>query len=63
MNCARCGHPDTDHQPPKSFGYAKTGGSSGKSHEVPIQARACCWSNPMCTCVEFVESATEGGAQ
>jgi len=49
--CARCGDDGSYHRPPKTYSYAKTGGSSGKSHEVPITARTCNWGgSPLTTC-------------
>ena len=53
--CLRCAHPRKDHMPPASYAYAKTGFTSGKAHDVQIQARTCCWEQPMCTCIAFVE--------
>jgi hypothetical protein len=51
--CARCGFPGSHHRPPKTFGYAKTGASSGNSHEVPITARTCNFTDTLTTCVAF----------
>lgn len=55
--CGRCGCIRKAHEPPKTFSYAKTGASSGKSHELPITARTCCWECKfcMCSCVAWVE--------
>jgi hypothetical protein len=51
--CARCKSKGSYHRPPKTFSYAKTGGSSGKSKEIPITARTCNWSEPLTNCIAF----------
>jgi hypothetical protein len=56
--CARCGFPGSHHRPGKSFSYAKTGASSGKSHEIPITARTCNFTDTLTTCVAFCKGVT-----
>jgi hypothetical protein len=54
--CGRCGCSRAGHQPGKTYSYAKSGGSSGKSHEIPILARTCCVCKfCFCFCTAFVE--------
>ena len=54
--CGRCGCKRLTHLPDRTFSYAKSGGSSGKSHEVPVQAPTCCECKYcLCFCVGFVE--------
>ena len=57
--CARCGEDGGHHRPPMTFSYAKTGASSGHSHEVPITARTCNWSHPLTTCIAFSRKAPD----
>lgn len=55
--CGRCGCERRFHNPPKSYSYAKTGSSSGKSHMIEIKARTCCDSCPhcFCFCIAWIE--------
>jgi hypothetical protein len=58
--CARCEDPGKLHRPPKSYGYAKTGSSSGNAHEVKILARTCNWGgNPLTTCIAFARKVED----
>lgn len=58
--CARCKFPGSHHRPPATFSYAKTGGSSGKARELPIEARTCNWTDTMTTCPAFCRAIPEG---
>jgi hypothetical protein len=40
--CGRCGCARKVHRPDSSYSYAKSGGSSGKSHQIPVLAPTCC---------------------
>lgn len=54
--CGRCGCTRIGHLPPPTYSFAKSGGSSGKSHEIPVQAATCCdCKYCFCFCVAFVE--------
>ena len=54
--CGRCGCKRGTHLPPRTYSYAKTGASSGKSHEIPVQAPTCCECKfCFCFCVGFIE--------
>lgn len=54
--CGRCGCRRKDHFPTPTFSFAKSGGSSGKSHELPCLAPTCCVCHfCFCFCVAFVE--------
>ncbi len=54
--CHRCGCRRKHHRPPPTFSYAKSGGSSGKSREIPVLAPTCCHCPfCFCSCVAFVE--------
>jgi len=54
--CGRCGCRRKGHRPGRSFSFAKTGASSGNSHEIPVRAPTSC-DCPfcICSCVGFVE--------
>ncbi len=57
--CGRCGCQRIGHLPPPTYSFAKSGGSSGKSHEIPVQAPTCCSCKYcFCFCVAFVEPFT-----
>lgn len=56
--CGRCGCRRVDHKNGKTFSYTHaSGGSSGKSRELPITARTSCNSCKycICSCTAFVE--------
>jgi hypothetical protein len=54
--CADCGEPRKYHLPPRVYSFAKTGGSSGNSHNVHVLAPTCCHSpNGFFSCVAFRE--------
>lgn len=54
--CAACGCKRKHHLPPRTYSYAKTGGSSGNSHNVYVLAPTCCHSpESFCSCVAFRE--------
>lgn len=54
--CGRCGCRRDGHMPKPTYSYAKSGGSSGKSVEVPVLAPTSCDCKfCTCSCVEFVE--------
>lgn len=58
--CGRCGCMRRYHLPHITFSYAKTGGSSGRSREIPVLAPTSCdckWC--LCSCVAFVEPEWE----
>jgi len=54
--CGHCGCRRKYHRPTKTFSYAKSGGSSGKSVELNVLAPTCCECK-YCfdDCVAFVE--------
>lgn len=54
--CGRCGCRRDGHLPGKTFSYAKSGGSSGNSKEIPVLAPwSCDCKYCLCFCVEFIE--------
>lgn len=54
--CGRCGCKRIFHLPTRTYSFAKSGGSSGKSHEIPTLAPTCCDCEfCFCFCVAFVE--------
>jgi hypothetical protein len=54
--CGRCGCRRKHHLPTRTFSYATSGASSGKSHELPTLAPTCCNCKfCFCFCVGFVE--------
>jgi hypothetical protein len=54
--CGRCGCKRVYHLPARTFSYAKSGGSSGKSREISVQAPTSCDCKfCFCFCVAFVE--------
>jgi hypothetical protein len=54
--CGRCGCRRGQHLPGKTFSYSKSGGSSGKSIELPVLAPTSCdCHHCICSCVGFVE--------
>ena len=58
--CGRCGCIRKHHQNKKTFSYAKSGGSSGKSREILIRAITSC-ECPfcLCFCIGFIEPVQE----
>jgi hypothetical protein len=54
--CGRCGCRRKHHFPKPTFSFSKSGGSSGKSRELPVLAPTSC-DCPfcICSCVGFVE--------
>jgi len=55
-SCGRCGCKRKFHLPNRTYSYAKTGGSSGKSHEILVLAPISCDCKfCFCFCVAFVE--------
>jgi hypothetical protein len=58
--CKKCLHPEKDHRPPKTWFYIKTQASSGGFAKLcMILAPTCCWSNPLCSCTEFIPGGIE----
>ena len=54
--CGRCGCRRDGHLPKPAFSYAKSGGSSGKSIELPVLAPTSCdCEHCICSCVAWVE--------
>ena len=57
--CGRCGCKRIGHLPGRTYSYAKSGGSSGKSREIPVLAPTCCDCEfCFCFCVAFLEPST-----
>jgi hypothetical protein len=54
--CGRCGCKRKSHKNKETFSYSKSGGSSGRSVELPITARTSCDCHfCICFCVAFIE--------
>lgn len=56
QGCGACGCRREHHLPPPTFSYAKSGGSSGGSVELPcIAPTSCSCPYCLCCCTHFVE--------
>ena len=53
--CARCDHPRKDHNPPKTYSGATNMTRDMTAHQIVVVATTCCYSNPLCSCVKFIE--------
>lgn len=54
--CAACGCRRDAHLPKPTFSYAKSGGSSGRSVEIPVLAPTSCdCPHCICSCVAYRE--------